>query len=75
MSLARVLGAVLIVCAVVFFVMGFQHSETGVGDVLGKIFTGDFRDGPTWLILGSVTAAVLGLIAMTRPHRPYVGEE
>jgi len=75
MSLARVMGAVLLVCAVVFAVMGFQHSTSGVGAELGKLSSGDFRDGSTWLIIGSVVAGILGVIAMTRPHRRFVGEE
>jgi uncharacterized membrane protein len=75
MSLARVIGAVLLVCALVFLVMGFQHAQSGVVDELRKLFSGDFRDGATWLIVGAVIAGVLGVIAMTRPHRRFVGEE
>jgi hypothetical protein len=74
MSLARVLGFFLLVASVAFLVMGFQHSVS-VFDELGKLFTGDFREGPTWLILGSLVARILGIIAMTRPHRRFVGEE
>ena len=75
MSLARVMGAVLLACAVTFFIMGFQRSQSGVADELRKLFSGDFRNGSSWLIVSAVVAGLLGVVAMTRPHRRFLGEE
>lgn len=74
MSLARVLGALLIVTALILLVMAFQRTESVIGE-LHKLFTGDFRDGVTWLILGCMISGLLGVVAITRPHRRFVGVE
>ena len=75
MSLARVMGGVLLLCAVAFLVMGFQRSVSGPLDELKKLLSGDFRDGSSWLIVGAVVAGLLGIVAMTRSHRQFVGRE
>jgi uncharacterized membrane protein HdeD (DUF308 family) len=74
MSLARVLGGVLLVAGLIVLVSAFQGSESVVGEVK-KLVTGDFRDGTSWMIVGAVVACILGLVAVARPRRRFVGIE
>jgi LPXTG-motif cell wall-anchored protein len=61
MSNQRIFGIVLLVVGVVLFIMGMNASDS-VADKVSETFTGRFTDKTTWLIIGGLGAALLGLL-------------
>lgn len=61
MSNQRIIGIVLMVIGVVLFIMGMNASDS-VADKVTETFTGRFTDKTTWLIIGGIGSALLGLM-------------
>lgn len=61
MSNQRIIGIVLMVIGVVLFIMGMNASDS-VAEKVSETFTGRFSDKTTWLIIGGIGSALLGLM-------------
>jgi len=59
MSPNRIVGIVLLVVGVIFFVLGIGATDS-VGESISEGLTGNYTDKTTWYIVGGAVAAVVG---------------
>lgn len=59
MSPSRILGIVLSVVGVIFFVLGVGATDS-IGESISEGVTGNYTDKTTWYIVGGAVAAVVG---------------
>jgi Protein of unknown function (DUF3185) len=61
MSPQRILGIILLIAGIVFFVMGMDARHS-LADQTSNAFTGKFTDETTWYLIGGGMAILLGLL-------------
>jgi len=61
MSVARIVGVVLLVAGIVLIIVGVVASRS-LADSLSSAFLGRFTHQTMWYIFGGIAAAVLGLL-------------
>ncbi len=66
MGKSRLLGVTLLVGGMVVLGIAYQQSVS-LGDEAKHIFTGDYRDKTTWMVVIGAIASVLGLVGLLRP--------
>ncbi|HZU99921.1 MAG TPA: DUF3185 family protein [Planctomycetota bacterium] len=64
----RILGILLLVVGCILLALAYSASQS-VADQTKHIFTGNFRDRTTFLMIGGAVSAVVGLIALLVPSR------
>ena len=64
----RILGILLLVVGCILFGLAYSASQS-VADQTKHLFTGNFRDRTTYLLLGGAVSAVAGIIALLVPTR------
>jgi Protein of unknown function (DUF3185) len=68
MPATRLVGLILIAGALVTLGIAYQQSGS-FGDQTKHLFTGNYRDNTTWLVVGGALAGVLGLVSLLAPGR------
>jgi hypothetical protein len=68
MTPSRIFGIVLLVVGAMLLLLGYQGSQS-VMDQTKHVFTGQFRDKTTWMLLGGAIATITGLVAIAMPPR------
>ncbi|MCO5167459.1 MAG: DUF3185 family protein [Planctomycetes bacterium] len=63
----RILGILLLVVGVVLLGLAYQQSQ-GLLDQAKHFFTGEFRDGTMWMMVGGGVATVLGIVTLAMPR-------
>jgi hypothetical protein len=61
MSPQRILGIILLIAGLVFFIMGMDARHS-VADQTSNAFTGKFTDETTWYLIGGGIAALVGVL-------------
>ena len=59
MSPSRIVGIVLSVVGVIFFILGIGATDS-IGESISEGVTGNYTDKTTWYIVGGAVAAVVG---------------
>ena len=68
----RVLGAVLLVVGCILLALAYQGSQS-IADQTKHVFTGQFRDRTTLLLLGGAICSIAGIVALLVPSRRLGG--
>jgi len=68
MPISKLLGSVLLVGGLICLAFACQQSDSFV-DQTKHLFTGEFRDKTSYMILGGAIATVLGLVSLLVPTR------
>jgi hypothetical protein len=62
----RILGVVLLVVGCILLAMSYSASQS-IGDQAKHVFTGNFRDRTTLMLIGGAISTVAGLVALLVP--------
>jgi hypothetical protein len=62
----KIIGLVLLVGGIVFFMIG-ENASHSFADSMSNTFTGKFTDRTTWYIVGGAISVGLGMMAMLMP--------
>ena len=68
----RILGVVLLVVGCILLAMSYSASNS-VADQTKHLFTGNFRDRTTIMLIGGAISTVAGLAALLVPARGRLG--
>ncbi len=64
----RVLGVMLLVAGCILLALAYQQSQS-IADQTKHVFTGEFRDRTTIMLIGGAVSAVVGIVALLVPSR------
>lgn len=68
----RILGVVLLVVGCILLALAYSASQS-VADQAKHIFTGNFRDRTTIMLIGGAISCIAGLAALLVPVRGRLG--
>ncbi len=68
----RILGVVLLVVGCILLALAYSASQS-IADQTKHVFTGNFRDRTTIMLIGGAISCVAGLAALLIPARGRLG--
>jgi hypothetical protein len=64
----RILGVILLIAGCILLALAYQQSQS-IADQTKHVFTGEFRDRTTIMLIGGAVSAIIGLVALLIPGR------